>query len=337
MWLAEHLRFSAREMTMAATGFQAADLVEEPAIGSGTCPTGGSSLGSGAQASGRYCIRGLLGAGGMGLVYEATHLGLDTTVAIKLLRPELVEIDEHVARFLNEARCLAALSSDHVVRIIDAGWLETGVPFLVMERLAGMNLGALVHACGRLAAPVAVDYALEACAGLAEAHSLDLLHCDIKPANLFLASRRCGPPRIKLLDFGIARWIRTAARDQDVSFGEDPQLLGSPAYCSPEQLEGGDQLDERTDIWSLGLVLFEMLTGTCPFSQSSLAGIRARILHERRVHVRDLRPELDPRLAAIVECCLERDADRRFQSVQDLGDALMPFASKPRNEFFSVR
>jgi serine/threonine protein kinase len=276
---------------------------------------------------GRYQVTGVLGSGGMGVVYEAKHLGLGTIVAIKVLRSELVESDEQVARFQNEGRCMAALSGDHVVRVFDAGWLETGLPFLAMERLDGRDLGALVRDCGRLAVSIAVDYALDACAGLAEAHAFGLIHCDVKPSNLFLTTCGVGAPRIKLIDFGIARWIGAAAGGAEL-LGEE-LLLGSPSYCSPEQLEDPDSLDERTDIWSLGVVLFEMLTGTSPYSLPTLAEIRTRILSLSRPTVRALRPELDARLASVVERCLEKDRSRRFRSVQELGAALRPFASAP--------
>ena len=264
----------------------------------------------------------------MGLVYEAKHLVLGTTVAIKVLRPELLEQNGRAALFLEEARCLAALSSDHVVRIHDAGRLETGLPYLVMERLSGMNLAELIQACGQLSAPVAVDYALQICAGLSEAHGIGLVHLDIKPTNLFLASRGGGPACLKILDFGIARWLDRPVTNDPLSIAGSP--LGSPLYSSPEQLESRGDLDVRSDIWSLGVVLFEMLSGDCPFDQTSSGADRAEPVVPIP-SVRQLRPGLDAGLARVVETCLERDRSRRYSTITELTTALLPFASGARS------
>jgi serine/threonine-protein kinase len=264
----------------------------------------------------------------MGMVYEATDLVLDRIVAVKVLRLELLEREDFAASLLNEGQCLAALSGEHAVRVSDAGWLDSGAPFLVMERLIGKDLAALLRLCGRFSAQVAVDYALQACAGLAEAHAAGLIHCDVKPANLFLAARRGAPPCIKLIDFGIARWIGAAVTKRD-SGSEDRNLFGSPSYCSPEQLEHPDLLDERTDIWSLGVVLFELLTGVSPYAQRGRSALRSRMLFQPRPRVRALRPDIDARLEAVVECCLEKDRERRFRCMRELRAALLPFASNP--------
>jgi serine/threonine protein kinase len=155
--------------------------------------------------SNRYRVGHLIGAGGMSLVYEAEHLLLGTRVALKVLRPELIDEREHVELFMSESRYLAVLAGEHVVRVLDAGRLETGLPFIILERLEGLDLQAMMQRCPTLPAEVAVHYARQACAGLASAHAQGIVHGDIKPANLFLASDSTGSSRIKVIDFGIAR------------------------------------------------------------------------------------------------------------------------------------
>lgn len=270
-----------------------------------------------------------LGSGGMSLVYEVEHRELGLTVALKLLRPELCEREALVTRFLNEAMCLRALSSEHVVRLLDAGYLDTGVPFLALERLTGRDLAQVIKACRRLAAPIAVDYALDACIGLAEAHARGLIHCDIKPANLFLAVPSRGRTRIKVLDFGIAEWVLRSGQPC-TDAGGPGHLMGSPSYCSPEQFAQCQSLDARTDIWSLGLVLFEMLSGVSPFAETTMAGIRAR-LQQPVPSLQDICPDIEPGLAAVVERCLQKDRTRRFASIRELSAALRPFSSERRS------
>lgn len=269
-----------------------------------------------------------LGSGGMSVVYEADHRELGRVVALKLLLPELCEDGELVARFLDEATFLRALTGPHVVRLLDAGYLENGTPFLSLERLSGRDLSLVIRACGRLATPVAVDYTMEACAGLAEAHDRGIIHCDVKSANLFVAGSPSGLAQIKVLDFGVAEWSAGFAPRHAASTGRRG-LMGSPAYCSPEQLAQSERLDARTDIWSLGLVLFEMLTGIRPFAQTTLGSIRAR-LQQPAPRLCVVRPDIEPRLSAVVETCLQQDRNRRFASMQELADALRPFSSARR-------
>lgn len=279
---------------------------------------------AGTSCAEHYQLDRLMAWGGMGLVYQATHLVLGTRVAVKVLRPEFGDCDERVAAFLAEAHWLAALSSDHIVRILDAGQLETGLPFFAMELLQGRDLRCVLGACGRLAPSVAVQYALEACCALAEVHDLGLIHCDVKPSNLFLAASRSAAARIKLLDFGIARRARGGLDDDPWSSTD--LVVGSPLYCSPEQLQGATRLDGRTDIWSLGLVLFEMLTGICPFAASTIAETQSRVLREQTPRLRDVRPDISPGLASAVETCLQKDPARRFSSIPELARALRPFS-----------
>jgi serine/threonine-protein kinase len=265
----------------------------------------------GVVVSGRYRIGSLLGAGGMGLVYEAEHQLLGLPVALKLLRPELIAEPGMVARFHHEARCIAKLRGEHVVRVIDQGRLETGLPFLVMERLHGLDLQVLLQRCGRLPAPLTVAYARQACSALGEAHAAGIIHRDVKPSNLFVTSHASGHSRVKLLDFGIARY-----EPLDASASE---RFGSEAYASPEQIDAPEQVDERTDIWSLGVVLFEALTGSPPFFETWFG--------RRKLNVQALERQraLPKGLAMIIRRCLALDRCARFPSAAALTRALAPF------------
>jgi eukaryotic-like serine/threonine-protein kinase len=270
--------------------------------------------------SNRYRVGALLGAGGMGLVYEAEHLLLQTTVAVKVLRPELLDALDRVELLSKEAQNLAKVQSEHVVRVLDAGRLETGLPFLAMERLRGLDLRELLNRCGHLPARLTASYALQACAGLAAVHAAGLLHRDIKPSNLFLASDSSGSSRLKLLDLGIAR---ASGRQSDPA-SVHAERLGSPAYASPEQLETPEDVDMRTDIWSLGVVMVELSTGRVPRLDELRNG--------RQLAIRLLREKLDPRMIPIVRGCLaERRADR-FSSVAELAEALTPLSLGHRHE-----
>jgi eukaryotic-like serine/threonine-protein kinase len=293
-------------------------------IGSGTRECAASrGLRPGMVVSNRYRVGRLMGAGGMSLVYEAEHLLLGTRVALKVLRPELVDDGDHVERFGRESRCLALLANEHVVRVLDAGRLETGLPFIILERLEGLDLQSVLRRCPTLPVELAVHYARQACAGLASAHAQGIVHGDIKPANLFLASDSAGHSRIKVIDFGIARSTSNPPRAGEAS----DVLLGSPPYAAPEQFESARDIDARTDVWAVGVVLFEMLAGRSPFEipADSAIGIRNRVAPVRR-----WRPEVSAQLQAVIERCLDERQSMRFSSVQALSDALIPFDVEPR-------
>ncbi len=273
----------------------------------------------------RYRIDGILGNGGMGVVYSATHLELDLPVAIKLIHPDLADSQEACARFQTEALAGALLSSPHTVRVYDAGGLGTSGCFVVMEQLRGVTLDALLRSQGPLPAGTAVDYVLQAGLGLAEAHEQGLVHRDIKPENLFLVQSPGIPPLIKVLDFGIARWH--AANTDNVRLTNPKTSLGSPCYQSPEQMEKSLDVDVRSDIWSLGLVLFELLTGSCPFDSDSIQETCWKVLKGPRPSLLTARPGIDPGLARIVDVCLRLDPAQRWSSMRQLCQALSPYAS----------
>jgi eukaryotic-like serine/threonine-protein kinase len=280
-------------------------------------------VGVGVVVQGKYRIDRVLGAGGMGTVVAATHLGLRHPVAIKLLAAEVAHEPEVLARFLREAQAAARLTGEHVARVLDVGALDDGTPFLVMEYLDGLDLGALIARRGRLPAGQVVDYALQACAALAEAHAAGVVHRDIKPANLFVTERADGTPLVKVLDFGISKLIAAG----DVGVTRTRAILGTPAYMSPEQMRSSRDVDGRADLWALGVVLFECLAGRRPFDADTFSGLclQAAIEPTPRLGV-----ALPSGLERIVDRCLEKAADARFASAAALAAALAPFAGDPR-------
>jgi serine/threonine-protein kinase len=280
--------------------------------------------------AGRYRIDSVLGSGGMGVVYAATHLELGLPLALKILHPTLTSSPEARARFCIEARACAALSSPHTLRIYDAGLLGSEECYIVMERLEGRDLLQLLRAEGPLPVDVAVNYVLQSCSGLAEAHGQGIVHRDIKPENLFLAQQRGGAPLIKIMDFGVARWRRMEGRGRRIT--NPNSNVGSPCYQSPEQMQSAASVDERSDIWSLGLVLFELLTGYCPFESESIPETCWKVLQGPRPSLLAARTRIDPGLERIFQRCIALDPAHRFRSVSHLAAALRPFAKPAAHE-----
>jgi serine/threonine-protein kinase len=281
-------------------------------------------VGPGDIVAGKYRVDRVLGAGGMGVVVAARHLQLDSPVAIKMLRPALVDDGEVLLRFEREARAAARVTNEHVARVFDVGTLPSGSPYMVMELLEGADLGAMLRQSGTMPIPQAVDFVLQACAALHEAHSLGIIHRDLKPANLFCVRRPDGQPFIKVLDFGISK-LSDATRS-GVSATQTSALLGTPLYMSPEQMRSSKDVNLQTDIWSLGVVLFELLTGTPPFIGDTLPEICVRIATEPPPPLRTVRADVPVRLEAVVSRCLERDRAMRFASAGELAAALVEFA-----------
>ncbi len=283
--------------------------------------------------AGKYRVEQVLGAGGMGYVVAATHEQLGQRVAVKLLAPELCENEDSVTRFLREARAAVKIRSEHVARVIDVGELTNGSPYMVMEFLSGHDLADVLDLPGEpLEIPDAIDYVLQASEAVAEAHSIGLIHRDLKPANLFLTNRADGSPLVKVLDFGISKAINTqdSALEPAPSLTATHSLLGSPAYMSPEQIRRPKSVDARTDIWSLGSILFELLTREAPFTAESPLALLAAVVSDPLPSIRARRPDVPPELEAVIAKCLEKNPDHRYQSVAELADALAPFA--PRSQ-----
>lgn len=271
----------------------------------------------------KYRVERVLGEGGMGCVVEARHLELGNRVAIKFLLPYALQNADIVTRFEREARATAALQSDHIVNVTDVGRFPDGSPYMVMEFLSGCDLATgLSRAGGRLPIAEAVAYGVQAAAGLADAHESGVVHRDIKPANIFLHERKDRRVVVKIVDFGIAKQTEDTSRNLTLA----SSIMGSPKYMSPEQLRDSKSADARSDIWSLGVTLFEMVAGRTPFAAESMAVLHADILHAPAPSLLDFRPEAPADLDAIVQRCLAKDPAARYASTRDVMIALEQLA-----------
>ncbi len=273
--------------------------------------------------AGKYRIERVLGAGGMGIVVAAQHVRLDEKVALKFLLPNALMNSEVIGRFEREARAASKIKNEHVARVSDVGTLDNGSPYMVMEYLQGGDLSGWLAERGPLAPELAVDFVLQACEAVGEAHSLGIVHRDLKPANLFCIQRTDGQLFIKVLDFGISK-LTTPGTDSHMT--RTTAFLGSPLYMSPEQMQTSKGVDARTDIWSLGVILFELITGKAPFDAESVTELAIKIAVEPPTMLRTLMPQAPPGLEAVLARCLEKDRARRFQSVGEMALALQPFA-----------
>ncbi|MGH7279941.1 MAG: protein kinase domain-containing protein [Polyangiaceae bacterium] len=267
----------------------------------------------------KYRVERLIGAGGMGLVVEATHLGLERRVAIKFMQRETRDEPQAAVRFLREARACANLSSEHVVRVFDNGISSKGEPYLVMELLRGEDLSQLLKREKRISSSQASAWVLEACDAIAEAHRLGVVHRDLKPANLFLAEQKPGERKIKVLDFGVSKLV---GEDSIGALTSRSTLVGSPRYMSPEQTQSSARTDARTDIWALGVVLYELVSGTTPFDANNPVGLAAAILTQDVPSLRSRAPEAPASFERIVMRCLQKDPKDRYPSIEALADAL---------------
>lgn len=280
------------------------------------------SLDPGTVLDDRFVIRRSLGSGGMAVVVEAEHIRLRQKVAIKLLRPEYSANPDLIIRFVREARAAACLRSEHVVAVMDVNSLPAGIPYMVMEYLDGADLGARLAQHGPLPVDALVEYLLQALAGLGEAHHHGIVHRDLKPQNLFLTRREDGSPLIKVLDFGISKLTGPEFTLQNLT--ANVGFLGSPFYVSPEQIRDPSRIDARTDIWSLGVVMYELLTGRVPFPQKTAPALITAICSGEPAALTTLRPGLPVELCAIIDRCLQKQPEKRFANVQDLARAFAP-------------
>jgi serine/threonine-protein kinase len=323
---------------------------------------------AGTLLAGKYRVERVLGAGGMGVVVAARHVYLQEEVAIKLLHGDRAQLRHSADRLMREARAASRIRSEHVARVFDVGLLDDGAPYIVMERLSGTDLANLLDRDGALPPATAVDYLLQACEAMAEAHVLGIVHRDLKPANLYLTHRMDGSACIKVLDFGISKTTRSAreagdssppsaagpgrwdvqtvdppeearrrvevvpanvpARDlPSVSLTGTDARVGSPRYMSPEQLRGSRTVDARSDIWSLGTILYELVTGVPAFVGASAEELETAILERMPMPMTQHRTALPRGLEEVVGVCLTKDVTRRPPDVASLARSLAPFGS----------
>jgi serine/threonine protein kinase len=275
--------------------------------------------------AGKYRVEGTLGAGGMGIVFAATHLDLERLVAVKVMRAEMGEHPGAVERLLLEAKLAARFRNEHVCKVLDVGTLENGAPYIVMEYLEGVDLATLLSQQGPLDAETAVDFILEVCEALTEAHTSQIVHRDLKPENLFVARSMDGTPCIKVLDFGISKQLGVHGPSRNLT--NPSAALGSPYYMAPEQMRSARDVDARADIWAVGAILFELLLGLQAFAGETLPEVCANVLNTRPPRVCEINPELAGALADVIDCCLNKDASLRFSDVGELALALAPFGS----------
>jgi len=269
----------------------------------------------------KYRVDSIIGHGGMGIVALCTHLALNEKVAIKMLRRDVLDDTDAVERFMREAQAAVKLKSEFVARVTDVGRSITNVPYMVMEYLEGHDLGDLLQERGKMAQPWAVEITLQACEALAEAHSLGIVHRDVKPTNLFVTWRPDGSALIKVLDFGISK----SPIGNAMQLTQTQSLLGTPAYMSPEQMRSARMVDARTDIWSLGTVLYEMLEGRRPFEAESFSEMCVKVAVDPPRPMTNTPAHLQP----IVLRCLEKMPEQRYASMAELARDLVPHASDP--------
>ena len=275
---------------------------------------------------GKYRLEKPLGEGGMGVVYAARHDLLGQRVAVKLIRPEFATHAEAASRFLNEARAAARIENEHVARVLDVGTLETGLPYMVLEYLEGADLAHVLQERGPLPVADFADYLLQAIEAVAHAHALGIIHRDLKPSNLFLARRPDGLSRVKVLDFGIAK-VLGGIHGSNPSMTRTNAMVGSPLYMSPEQLLNSKNVGHLSDIWALGVVAYELLTGRPPFTADNPVALFAAIQVSDPTSMCASRPEVGEQLDAIIMKCLRRVPEERFSSVTELASCLVPFGT----------
>ncbi|MFO0610962.1 MAG: serine/threonine-protein kinase [Polyangiaceae bacterium] len=275
--------------------------------------------------AGKYRIGRVLASGGMGMILEGEHEALGQKVAIKYLLPAAAEREDMIGRFLREARAAARIPSDRVARVFDVGTDEDGRPFMVMELLEGQDLGDYMQAHGAIPIGEAVRFILEALEAIVEAHALGIIHRDLKPSNLFVVTKG-GAKHIKVLDFGISK-VTSESGAPELALTSTKSLLGSPGYMSPEQVRSTKNVDARTDVWALGVILFEMLSAQTAFDGESIGDVFAKIREEDLPPISEFRKDVPAELEAVLASCLARDRKKRIASAAEMRDALKPFAA----------
>jgi hypothetical protein len=294
----------------------------------GSDPQSAAGVREGEILAGKYRVEKVLGVGGMGVVVAARHLQLDEKVALKFLLPGALEDGEAVARFVREARAAVRIKNEHVARVTDVGTLDNGAPYIVMEYLEGGDLAAWIKQRGALPVEQAVEFVLQACIAVADAHALGIVHRDLKPANLFCVMRSDGQLSVKVLDFGISKLTTAAGTGPAMAMTKTTAVMGSPLYMSPEQMQSAKTVDARTDIWALGVVLFELIAARPPFLANAVMELAIKIANEPPPPLRNFCSSVPAGLEDVVLKCLKKDPRQRYRHIGELAFALLPFAPK---------
>ena len=284
----------------------------------------GAALRTGDMVAVRYRVERVLGTGGMGVVVAARHVETGELRAVKVMNREPAEGAGWAERFRREALVGQRLSSEHAVRVLDVGGFDEGRPWLVMEHLVGTDLGKMLRKRGPLPVEEAAGYVSAACDAIAEAHAIGVVHRDLKPANLFLAKQEDGSSCLKVLDFGISKVSFADDRDA-LSVTQSGEVIGSPAYMAPEQIRSFGEVDPRSDVWALGVILYELLTGKWPFPGKASVEMIAMVLERKPDPVSKYRAGLPPALEDLLLRCVEKDLGKRLASASELRQALEPF------------
>jgi serine/threonine protein kinase len=273
----------------------------------------------------KYRVERVLGVGGMGVVVAATHLELEQRVALKFMLGDGFKTPDALTRFQREARIAVKLRSEHVARVSDTGTLENGAPYIVMEYLEGTDLGAQLAQYGPMPVGFAAECIVQACDAVGEAHAHGIVHRDLKPANLFLTQTPDGSALVKVLDFGISK--ASNGLDSGMAMTKTGTVMGSPLYMSPEQMRSLKNVDARADVWALGVIMYELLTGQTPFIGDSFGDLLLAVMTTPHPPIRQLRPDVPLQIAALVDACLAKEPTVRVQSVAEIAQVLAPFCS----------
>ena len=295
----------------------------------------------GAIVDGKYRVDRVLGRGAMGVVVQATHEQLGERVALKFLRYRAKAGGEDFQqRFKREAKVSAMLKNEHITRVIDVGLWRDRVPYMVMDYLDGTDLREVMKSTGQLPIGTAIDYTVQICVGIAEAHAAGIVHRDLKPSNLFVTKRPDGSDLVKILDFGISKWRAGETELDDLT--QTGVVLGSPKYMAPEQLFGSSNVDSRADVWSIGAILYEMIAGRPPFDLPTFTRICAELSTNNPPPPLGARcADVTPEIEAVVMSCFARDPDKRTRDVAELAGNLLdavqaPFAAPMRQKIASI-